>query len=522
MSRAQATFIPLTVQELGGSPSVTKVKYITFNGATLTDLLNGRVLVTVSGGGVPYTGATANVDLGANSLSVTDSTISGFLNFPTSNRIFQNSGNLYIESDANIGLRDYSSGVVSWLLANDGRMFLKTNVWHPDSDGRPRILYNTNGATNFYGLFDFVDSVRGVGIYSDGTIKWGSNANSGNERGHLSWDTNRAIITAPFDIDLIAGGAIKLNSNTIQAMSPVVASSASAVALTARAAAGQTANILEVQNSAGTGLAVFNNSGNLGLGVASPATKLHISGAMTLDESTVPATPASNKGVLWVSNGNIKLADKHLGLMDDAGNISDLSEASVRIALDNPNSLLFNPQTFIEQEVEFPRNIFLRPVAASPTFAEFNDVTVPYSKAMLIAEYTYFTADNYFPVKPAQQLYFEVWAMRQIGATGDPGLLYFGVRQFDKDKNYISSNVGLQYAFGALTVPADGIWRKYSGTVTLPTSHVPYMGSDGGPVRYVSPYLIVNYNAGTIPTYITGIMMRGIENSNDTGPIAFS
>ncbi|MCE2928064.1 MAG: hypothetical protein LW817_00350, partial [Candidatus Caenarcaniphilales bacterium] len=47
-------------------------------------------------------------------------------------------------------------------------------------------------------------------------------------------------------------------------------------------------------------------------------------------------------------------------------------------------------------------------------------------------------------------------------------------------------------------------------------------GSDGGPVRYVSPYLIVNYNAGTIPTYITGIMMRGIENSNDTGPIAFS
>jgi hypothetical protein len=41
----KATFIPLTVQEFDGSPSVTKVKNITFNGATLSDLLNGNVLV---------------------------------------------------------------------------------------------------------------------------------------------------------------------------------------------------------------------------------------------------------------------------------------------------------------------------------------------------------------------------------------------------------------------------------------------------------------------------------------------
>jgi hypothetical protein len=48
IAKLNATFIPLTVQEIDGSPSVSKVKNITFNGATLTDLLNGRVLVTVS------------------------------------------------------------------------------------------------------------------------------------------------------------------------------------------------------------------------------------------------------------------------------------------------------------------------------------------------------------------------------------------------------------------------------------------------------------------------------------------
>jgi len=50
IAKLNATFIPLTVQEIDGSPSVSKVKNITFNGATLTDLLNGRVLVTVAGG----------------------------------------------------------------------------------------------------------------------------------------------------------------------------------------------------------------------------------------------------------------------------------------------------------------------------------------------------------------------------------------------------------------------------------------------------------------------------------------
>ncbi|MCE2928060.1 MAG: hypothetical protein LW817_00330 [Candidatus Caenarcaniphilales bacterium] len=50
VQEAQATFIPLTVRELDGSPSVTKVKTISVNGATLSDLNNGHVLMSFSGG----------------------------------------------------------------------------------------------------------------------------------------------------------------------------------------------------------------------------------------------------------------------------------------------------------------------------------------------------------------------------------------------------------------------------------------------------------------------------------------
>jgi len=140
-------------------------------------------------------------------------TSGGFLELPSSNRIFQDSGNLYIESDGGINLRDYSSGVSLWGLANDGRTFAKINVWHSDSDGNPRIVYNgSGGATNFNGAYNFVSSDRGHGFYNDGTIKWGSNAVSGNSRGALSWNTDVAIITSPLNMDLTCGGAMGLTA----------------------------------------------------------------------------------------------------------------------------------------------------------------------------------------------------------------------------------------------------------------------------------------------------------------------
>jgi len=92
-SSVLATFIPLTVQELDGSPSVTKVKNITFNGATLTDLLNGRVLVTITGGAGSAAGA------------------SGAIQFNNSNALGADSSNLFWDDTNNrLGIGTASPG----------------------------------------------------------------------------------------------------------------------------------------------------------------------------------------------------------------------------------------------------------------------------------------------------------------------------------------------------------------------------------------------------------------------------
>ena len=137
--------------------------------------------------------------------------VNGFLNIGSTDcRMFRDSGNLYIESDGSINLRDTSTGVSTWGLANDGRTFSKTNVWHSDSDGNPRIVYNgSGGATHFYGSYDFVSSTRGHGFKPDGTIVWGGSQGT-NNRGTLSWDgLDKAVITVPEKLDIIASGAAR-------------------------------------------------------------------------------------------------------------------------------------------------------------------------------------------------------------------------------------------------------------------------------------------------------------------------
>jgi len=95
-------------------------------------------------------------------------------------------------------------------------------------------------------------------------------------------------------------GPIEAGSITASGTSP------STVVLTAKAAASQTANILEAQNSAGTALAVINNGGNLGVGIANPVRKLHISQAMRLEpQSSPPASPVL--GDLYVDSDSNEL-----------------------------------------------------------------------------------------------------------------------------------------------------------------------------------------------------------------------
>ncbi|MBI4568490.1 MAG: tail fiber domain-containing protein [Planctomycetes bacterium] len=75
----------------------------------------------------------------------------------------------------------------------------------------------------------------------------------------------------------------------------------SQIALAARGAAGQTANIFEVQNSAGSGLVAVNSAGSVGIGTISPGSALDVKGTLRLSGSTsgyVGLAPAAVAGTI--------------------------------------------------------------------------------------------------------------------------------------------------------------------------------------------------------------------------------
>lgn len=155
----------------------------------------------------------------------------------------------------------------------------------------------------------------------------------------------------------------------------------------------------------------------------------------------------------------------------------------------------------------------------TPTIVADNNTSTPYSKIALSSLY-YEAIGGRIPVQPGETLYGEIWVKRNSGASGAAGDFYCGVSRYDKDDLPIAVNQGLAYFIvNAVAIPTNGNWIKYSGTITLATSHTPYNGSDGGPVRYVRPYIIVNYGGGTIPTYFTGFTIRPVNLIKDDGNV---
>ena len=140
-----------------------------------------------------------------------------------SNAFVQAGGNLYLETDGVCNIRDKSSSTEMWRVANDGSTQVRAGVWHYTWDDIVgRFLYVNAGATNFNDSINFTGYTRGHGFYSDGTVRWGQDATSGNNRGYLSWDTNEAIVYAYHTLELTgAVGGVTANglvsSNLISA-----------------------------------------------------------------------------------------------------------------------------------------------------------------------------------------------------------------------------------------------------------------------------------------------------------------
>ncbi len=188
----------------------------------------------------------------------------------------------------------------------------------------------------------------------------------------------------------------------------------------------------------------------------------------------------------------------------------------------NP-SIRYDDGTYFSPQAHFEASSFPFPIlgGTAPTFAQVNGLDVPFSRVAVSNGHTEFASD-FIPVQAGETLYGELWAMRPAGASGNEGYLYYGVAQYDKDKRPIAVNMGLDYfVVGSAVVPRTGAWSRYSASRTLPTSHTSYDGSDGGAVRYVKAYIIVNYPTGSAPTYWGGVVLRRQAPLRDAGAVAF-
>ena len=243
--------------------------------------------------------------------------------------------------------------------------------------------------------------------------------------------------------------------------------------------------------------------GNVGIGSTIPAAKLHVQG---------DAIVTGNVGI-GTTNPTAKLQ-----VQGDAIVTSSLSINGVPYT----SSITYEPTSYFSIQQHLENNnltCFTTLAGTSPTYVTDNNSTTPYSKVALFST-SYEGQSDYIPVTPGETIYGEVWAKRNTGASGNAGSLYIGIARYDKDKNPIGINHALVYFVSPnITVPTDSTWTKYSGTTTINTSHTPYNGSDGGPVRYIRAYIIVNYAAGTIPTYVTGLSIKkqGVFGSENVG-----
>jgi hypothetical protein len=247
--------------------------------------------------------------------------------------------------------------------------------------------------------------------------------------------------------------------------------------------ANDTSSISGSRSSIGDIKMTIQNDGNVGIGVVLPSYKLDVNGTTRFG------------GIVY----------------NEAVQIDDFN--------------YFNLQPYIESET---LSSILSISGTAPTFTTLTNTTAPFSKVLSVSAYGEAAMSELIPVQAGETIYGEIWAYRATGAAGTAGVIYCGVQRFDKDKKMIDANAGLNTAPSGYfiasnqTIPSNSTWTKYSGTLVLPTSHTPYNTSDGGPVRYIRPYIIYNYTGGTILTYIGGWKIRKVQLTRDSGPVAIN
>ena len=170
--------------------------------------------------------------------------------------------------------------------------------------------------------------------------------------------------------------------------------------------------------------------------------------------------------------------------------------------------VLFDFTTYSEAEMDAPvQSGEVLNVNAS-SYIEVQDS--PFAgKTIRVTDYRQFYSD-YIPVAPGEVIYGEI-SERLVNTTGGTGgRTYYGVERYDKDKRPIAGNGGTTYFVRGGQIATNTGWETRRAHTTIPTSHTPYNGSDGGGVHYVRIRILMNYPGGT--GYATrdygGIMLK--------------
>ena len=298
-------------------------------------------------------------------------------------------------------------------------------------------------------------------------------------------------------------------------------------------------------------LYIQRDGGNIGVGLNNPSGKVHIyenanrvsylaqnnnhtARFEAYGTATAIDTTASN-GIFFRMSGAdvVKFAvDGNVGINTtspsyklDVNGTTRFGGIVYNEAVQTDDFNYFNLQPYIESET---LSTILSVSGTAPSFVTLTNTAAPFSKVLSVSAYGEALMSDYIPVQAGETIYGEIWTYRATGAAGTAGVIYCGVQRYDKDKKMIDGNGGLNtspsgyFIASNQTIPSNSTWTKYSGTLVLPTSHTPYNTSDGGPVRYIRPYIIYNYTAGTILTYIGGWKIRKVQLTRDLGPVSIN
>jgi hypothetical protein len=177
------------------------------------------------------------------------------------------------------------------------------------------------------------------------------------------------------------------------------------------------------------------------------------------------------------------------------------------------DDVLFDGTKYWESRVTQPMQGAEDLSHATGEYVKNNNGPFASTYALRLNRYEVFDSD-YIEVEPGEEIYGEC-AVRYISGSG--GLVYMGIRRYDKDKRPIAGNSGITYfVVGGNNYTGTG-WQVFSGHTTIPTSHTPYNGSDGGGCKYVRLIYLMNYPSGGGPAtreYGPPILKRANVHSN--------